>query len=174
MLMPVISLAFLIVIASTAMYTPLLLYVFDLRKVGWLWEHGALFSAMISSTDAVAVSAILKKGEAPCACVWASASFTSGVRRLFCPSQLLNRPWKCPYDLHAATQILCCAAGAPERLCVLMEGESLFNDSSSIVLFKIFFDMVKRLAQGKPGSDLGMGAEALSIATNIIWLTIGQ
>ena len=68
MLMPVISLAFLIVIASTAMYTPLLLYVFDLRKVGWLWEHGALFSAMISSTDAVAVSAILKKGEALLAC----------------------------------------------------------------------------------------------------------
>ena len=68
----------------------------------------------------------------------------------------------------------CCAAGAPERLCVLMEGESLFNDSSSIVLFKIFFDMVKRLAQGKQGSDLGMGAEALSIAKDIVWLTIGQ
>ena len=62
MLVPVISLAFLIVIASTAIYTPLLLYLFDLRKVGWLWEHGALFSAMISSTDAVAVAAILKKG----------------------------------------------------------------------------------------------------------------
>ena len=63
MLVPVISLAFLIVIASTIIYTPLLLYLFDLRKVGWLWEHGALFSAMISSTDAVAVSAILKKGD---------------------------------------------------------------------------------------------------------------
>lgn len=68
MLVPVISLAFLIVIASTAIYTPLLLYVFDLRRVGWLWEHGALFSAMISSTDAVAVSAILKKGAACCRC----------------------------------------------------------------------------------------------------------
>ena len=68
MLVPVISLAFLIVIASTIIYTPLLLYLFDLRKVGWLWEHGALFSAMISSTDAVAVSAILKKG-APCLAV---------------------------------------------------------------------------------------------------------
>ena len=69
--------------------------------------------------------------------------------------------------------MLLCAAGAPERLCVLMEGESLFNDSSSIVLFKIFFDMVKRLAQGKPGSQLGMGAEALDIAGNIVWLTVG-
>ena len=66
MLVPVISLAFLIVIASTAIYTPLLLYLFDLRQVGWRWEHGALFSAMISSTDAVAVAAILKKGEAFC------------------------------------------------------------------------------------------------------------
>lgn len=56
---------------------------------------------------------------------------------------------------------------------MLMEGESLFNDSSSIVLFKIFFDMVKRLAQGKPGSQLGMGAEALDIAGNIVWLTVG-
>jgi len=55
-----------------------------------------------------------------------------------------------------------------------MEGESLFNDSSSIVLFKIFLDMVKRLAEGKSGSKLGMGAEALSIATNIVWLTVGQ
>ena len=55
-----------------------------------------------------------------------------------------------------------------------MEGESLFNDSSSIVLFKIFFDMVKRLAQGKQGTQLGMGAEALSIAGNILWLSFGQ
>lgn len=80
---------------------------------------------------------------------------------------------ECSVRLARSNASFCCAAGAPERLCVLMEGESLFNDSSSIVLFKIFFDMVKRLAQGKPGSDLGMGAEALSIATNIIWLTIG-
>ena len=55
-----------------------------------------------------------------------------------------------------------------------MEGESLFNDSSSIVLFKIFFDMVKRLAAGKQGSQLGMGAEVLSIAGNILWLSFGQ
>ena len=54
-----------------------------------------------------------------------------------------------------------------------MEGESLFNDSSSIVLFKIFFDMVKRLAQGKSGSKLGMGAEALSITKDIVWLSVG-
>jgi NhaP-type Na+/H+ or K+/H+ antiporter len=62
MLIHVICFAFLIVIASTAVFTPVLLYVFNLRSMGWTWEHGALFSAMIASTDAVAVSAILKKG----------------------------------------------------------------------------------------------------------------
>jgi hypothetical protein len=62
MLIHVICFAFLIVMASTAIFTPVLLYVFRLKQLGWAWEHGALFSAMIASTDAVAVSAILKKG----------------------------------------------------------------------------------------------------------------
>jgi hypothetical protein len=61
-LIHVISFAFLIVMASTAIFTPVLLYVFGLKELGWEWQHGALFSAMIASTDAVAVSAILKKG----------------------------------------------------------------------------------------------------------------
>ena len=65
MLIHVICFAFLIVMASTAIFTPVLLYVFQLKKLGWAWEHGALFSAMIASTDAVAVSAILKKGAQP-------------------------------------------------------------------------------------------------------------
>eukprot|EP00951_Prasinocladus_malaysianus_P027602 scaffold248524_cov33-Prasinocladus_malaysianus.AAC.1 len=34
------------------------------------------------------------------------------------------------------------AAGAPEALVVLLEGESLFNDATSIVLFEIFFEKV--------------------------------
>lgn len=62
MLMHVISFAFLVVIASTAMFVPILLYVLGLNNLGWTWQHAALFSAMIASTDAVAVSAILKKG----------------------------------------------------------------------------------------------------------------
>lgn len=65
MIFHVICFAFLIVIASTAMFVPVLLYVFNLKSMGWSWEHAALFSAMIASTDAVAVSAILKKGGAP-------------------------------------------------------------------------------------------------------------
>lgn len=62
MLYHVLVFAFLIVIASTALMTPILLYVFNLRSVGWLWQHAALFSAMIAPTDAVSVSSILKKG----------------------------------------------------------------------------------------------------------------
>lgn len=42
--------------------TPILLYAFDLRGAGWMWQHAALFSAMIAPTDAVSVSSILKKG----------------------------------------------------------------------------------------------------------------
>ena len=62
MLYHVLVFAFLIVIASTALMTPILLYVFDLRNSGWSWQHAALFSAMIAPTDAVSVSSILKKG----------------------------------------------------------------------------------------------------------------
>lgn len=62
MIFHVICFAFLIVMASTAMFVPVLLYVFNLKAMGWTWEHAALFGAMIASTDAVAVSAILKKG----------------------------------------------------------------------------------------------------------------
>ena len=63
MIYHVLVFAFLIVIASTALMTPILLYVFDLRSVGWMWQHAALFSAMIAPTDAVSVSSILKKGK---------------------------------------------------------------------------------------------------------------
>lgn len=62
MIYHVLVFAFLIVIASTALMTPILLYVFNLRNSGWMWQHAALFSAMIAPTDAVSVSSILKKG----------------------------------------------------------------------------------------------------------------
>ena len=62
MLGHVLTFAFLMVIASTALMTPILLYVFDLRHTGWMWQHAALFSAMIAPTDAVSVSSVLKKG----------------------------------------------------------------------------------------------------------------
>ena len=65
MLGHVLTFAFLMVIASTAVMTPILLYIFDLRSTGWLWQHAALFSAMIAPTDAVSVSSVLKKGALP-------------------------------------------------------------------------------------------------------------
>ena len=59
----ILSFAFIMVIASTALMTPLLLYVLGLKDVGWHWQHAALFSSMVAPTDAVAVSTILKGGE---------------------------------------------------------------------------------------------------------------
>lgn len=56
------SFAFLLVAASTLAMIPIMLYIFRLEAHGWQWQHAALFSASIASTDAVAVSAILKKG----------------------------------------------------------------------------------------------------------------
>ena len=62
MIVHVISFAFLMVMASTAILSPVLLYVFGLSDLGWRWEHAAMFAAIIASTDAVAVSAVLKSG----------------------------------------------------------------------------------------------------------------
>ena len=58
----VVSFAFLLVLASTALLTPILLFVFRLEDEGWQWPHAALYSIMLASTDAVAVSALLKSG----------------------------------------------------------------------------------------------------------------
>jgi hypothetical protein len=84
-----VAFAVLAVVGMALMMTPLLLYAFDLQAAGWHWSHAALFTCMIASTDAVAVTAVLKK------------------------------------------------ANGPETLAVLMEGESLFNDATSIVLFEV-------------------------------------
>lgn len=64
------------------------------------------------------------------------------------------------------------AGGAPEKLLVLMEGESLFNDATSIVLFEIFFSMVKRKQKGHP-STLGFLEQAAEIFSKIAWLAFG-
>lgn len=103
---------------------------------------------------------------------WGPAGGHAGLHRLrgcICPAQVRCtpaqlamllwaaqlKPWS--YTMHEHQQcIACCscpsflsaltgalaAAGAPEHLEVIMEGESLFNDASSIVLFQIFFEMV--------------------------------
>lgn len=55
--------AFLVVLANTALLAVFLLYGLDLRHSGWKWSHGFLFATMVASTDAVAVTAVLKQGK---------------------------------------------------------------------------------------------------------------
>ncbi len=59
----IFSYAFLLVIISTLAMIPIMMYIFNLRELGWMWQDAGLFAAMVASTDAVAVSALLKKGE---------------------------------------------------------------------------------------------------------------
>ncbi|KAK9831565.1 hypothetical protein WJX74_000240 [Apatococcus lobatus] len=61
----IFSYAFLLVIISTLTMIPVMLYIFNLRNLGWMWQDAGLFAAMVASTDAVAVSALLKKGGGP-------------------------------------------------------------------------------------------------------------
>ncbi len=42
----------------------MILYVLGFSSRGFTWVHGALFASMISSTDALAATAILKQGGA--------------------------------------------------------------------------------------------------------------
>ncbi|PRW44236.1 Sodium hydrogen exchanger 7 [Chlorella sorokiniana] len=95
--------AFLVVLLSALITTPVLLYGLGLAARGWRWQHGALFSAMLASTDALAITAVLRR------------------------------------------------AGGPESLVTLMEGESLLNDASGIVLFELFHRLVQQL--GEDGSS---------------------
>lgn len=64
--------------------------------------------------------------------------------------------------------------GGLDKIVVLMEGESLFNDATSIVLFEIFFEMVKKLGDGGPGTEGGLLKEGLNIVVQISWLAAGM
>ena len=55
-----------------------------------------------------------------------------------------------------------------------MEGESLFNDATSIVLFEIFFEMVKKLGEGSASMEGGLLQEGLHIILQIGWLAVGD
>ena len=55
-----------------------------------------------------------------------------------------------------------------------MEGESLFNDATSIVLFEIFFEMVKKLGEGSASMEGGLLHEGLHIVLQIGWLAVGD
>ena len=56
----VLTLAFIVVIASVGLMIPILLYVFNLRADGWTWQYCGLFVSMLASTDAVAIISTMK------------------------------------------------------------------------------------------------------------------
>lgn len=63
--------------------------------------------------------------------------------------------------------------GGPERLRILLEGESLLNDASSITLFTIFIEFVIEAAEGHPNHQ-GAGAIIATIIKKMLWLAVGD
>jgi hypothetical protein len=62
------------------------------------------------------------------------------------------------------------AGGGPKSLRLLLEGESLLNDASSITLFTIFLSQVENLRNGISSS----GAQVLgNIVKEMLWLAVG-
>ena len=66
------------------------------------------------------------------------------------------------------------SGGGLDKVVTLMEGESLFNDATSIVLFEIFFDMVKKIGDGSASMDGGILQEGVHILVQIAWLAAGM
>lgn len=60
-----VLLAFVMVLISAILLTPIILFVMGFQNRGWTWVHGALFSAIIAPTDALAVAAILSQSGGP-------------------------------------------------------------------------------------------------------------
>jgi NhaP-type Na+/H+ or K+/H+ antiporter len=65
------------------------------------------------------------------------------------------------------------AGGPPERWRILLEGESLLNDASSITLFTIFIQFAIDAAQGHPLSDTA-GQIIMNVLQKTAWLTAGK
>ena len=85
---------------------------------GWNAIYVALFGTMIGSTDAASVIAILKSG-----------IVVAGL-------------WRARLKLRSCTTLVIpltawLAGGAPEILSIILEGESLFNDASSLTMFEV-------------------------------------
>lgn len=63
--LPVVLMAFVMVLLSVLAFIPFMLYALNLQDVsqgGWSATEAALFAAMIASTDAASVISILKSG----------------------------------------------------------------------------------------------------------------
>ena len=61
--------------------------------------------------------------------------------------------------------------GGPMSLRLLLEGESLLNDASSITLFTIFLSEVQDYRDHKPASG---GVVLGNIISKMLWLAIGR
>lgn len=111
--------AFFVVIATASCMTPCMLYGLKLVHHGWNWAWAALFVSTLASTDALAVSSIIK------------------------------------------------GASGPEHLTCLMEGESLLNDATSLVLFSVLTVVCKSVDAAEFASVLP------DIALKFVWLACG-
>lgn len=120
----VFVLAFGVVAINTVLLAVFMLYVLNLRSEGWGWTEGFLFACMIASTDALAVTAIMKDGS------------------------------------------------GPESLVILTEGESLFNDATSIVFFDLFWPRFKDKVEGNL-KDESIGIVVGNMTLEILWLAVG-
>lgn len=68
---------------------------------------------------------------------------------------------------------MCGAAGGPEHLRIILEGESLLNDASSFTLFTIFIDFVVKANEGNGVLDASAGAIVWKIIWKMVWLATG-
>ncbi len=125
-----------------------ILFAMGFGSRGFTWAHVALFSAMVASTDALSVTAILKKsgsqwdgaggGAFPAVCNTPTRVQIQQCLHCACSSARLMpcARWVCSPRVErlSCRHHRChCAAGGPERLVTLMEGESLLNDASGEV-----------------------------------------
>lgn len=70
--------------------------------------------------------------------------------------------------------MFCQIGGGPESLSTLIEGESLFNDATSIVLFDIFLRQVKYLNSGDgAGTSQQIWPMLQTVLVGICWLATG-
>ena len=146
--------AFLVVLLSALITTPVLLYGLGLAARGWRWQHGALFRRAEASggqggaEPAVQLLAGPVPVRRPAAASWPFARFPGHAAPCRLPPTLgpSLRPERRPTahlpsassprsamlastDALAITAVLR-RAGGPESLVTLMEGDSLLNDAS--------------------------------------------